>query len=280
MKIIITESQFKRINEAISDDSDFIDYIKDVEGKVIDKPTGLHKAYTDKVGVVTIGYGHSKNRDSKVKLGMKIPETEAIKLLKNDLKYDESVVRDYVTKNFPKYTLDDEQVKMLIDYNYNVGLNKFPNFVKAVVTKDWDTAKKEYKRYAGGKELTDRNQKFYNLFLANKHGKKTQASNKKTQPSSEELKYSRIGKTLYPRNTSDHDYANVRTEPTINNGWVDNIIDTIKWPNPVGKVVREWVDGQHNTWFYVELPKGTSYFNTHGWVRFDVVVTNKNEKFL
>jgi GH24 family phage-related lysozyme (muramidase) len=260
MKIIITESQFKLINEAISDDSDFIDYIKDVEGKVIDKTTGLHKAYKDTVGVVTIGYGHSKNRDPKIKLGMKIPETEAIKLLKKDLKYDESVVRDYVTKNFPKYKLDDEQVKMLIDYNYNVGLSKFPNFVKAVVTKDWDTAKKEYKRYAGGAELTDRNQKFYNLFLANKRGK--------------------IGKTLYPRNTSDHDYANVRTEPTINNGWVDNIIDTIKWPNPVGKVVREWMDGQHNTWFYVELPKGTSYFNTHGWVRFDVVVTNKNEKFL
>jgi len=172
MKIIITESQYKILKESISDDQDFIEYIKDVEGKVIDKKTKLHKAYKDSVGVVTIGYGHSEKRDPNVKMGMKIPETKAISYLKDDLKTDESKVKNYVAEKFPGYTLNDEQIQILVDYNYNVGLSKFPKFVKAVVTKDWETAKKEYKRYAGGKELTDRNTKFFNKFLANK-GKKT-----------------------------------------------------------------------------------------------------------
>jgi GH24 family phage-related lysozyme (muramidase) len=272
MKIIITESQFKVIKEAISDDSEFIDYIKDVEGKVIDKQTGLHKAYKDDVGVVTIGYGHSENRDPNIKIGMKIPETKAISYLKTDLKTDESKVRSYVAEKFPGNRLDDEQVKILVDYNYNVGLSKFPKFVKAVVTKDWETAKKEYKRYAGGKELTDRNTKFYNKFLANK-------SNKKSLPTDNGSQYNTIGKTLYPRKTSGHDFANVRTEPVINNGWFDNIIDTITWPNPVGKALSKKVDDQGYTWYYVELPKGTSFFNTNGWVRFDAITINKDEKY-
>jgi GH24 family phage-related lysozyme (muramidase) len=180
MKIIITETQLKLITESISDDEEFLNYIKDVEGKVIDSKTGLHKAYKDDVGVVTIGYGHSENRDPNIKLGMKIPETKAISYLKSDLKTDESVVNSYVAKKFPGYTLNDKQLKMLVDFNYNPGLSKFPNFVKAVVTKDWETAKKEYKRYAGGKELTDRNQKFYNLFLADKVSQ-SKTPDKKTQ---------------------------------------------------------------------------------------------------
>jgi hypothetical protein len=192
--------------------------------------------------------------------------------LKNDLKTDESKVRSYVAEKFPGNRLDDEQVKILVDYNYNEGLSKFPKFVKAVVTKDWETAKKEYKRYAGGKELTDRNTKFYNKFLSNK-------SNKKSQPTDNGSQYNTIGKTLYPRKTSGHDFANVRTEPVINNGWFDNIIDTITWPNPVGKALSKKVDDQGYTWYYVELPKGTSLFNTNGWVRFDVITINKDEKY-
>jgi GH24 family phage-related lysozyme (muramidase) len=279
MKIIITESQLRLIKESISDDSGFIDYIKNVEGKVIDKSTGLHKAYKDDVGVVTIGYGHSERRDPNVKIGMKIPETTAMNYLRTDLKNDESVVRSYVSKRFPGYQLNDEQLKILVDYNYNPGLSKFPNFVKAIVTKDWETAKKEYKRYAGGKELTDRNTKFYNLFLADKNGKPTQqkATTQKKPINSTESQI--IGKTLYPRKTSKHDYTNVRTEPEINNGWIDNIIETIKWPNPVGKALSKKIDGQGNTWYYVELPKGTSLFNSNGWVRFDAITSNKNEKY-
>jgi GH24 family phage-related lysozyme (muramidase) len=278
MKIIITESQYNLIKESISDDPGFIEYIKDVEGKVLDKSTGLHKAYKDDVGVVTIGYGHSENRDPNVKMGMKIPETKAISYLKNDLKTDESNVKKYVAEKFPGYKLDDEQIQMLVDYNYNVGLSKFPKFVKAVVTKDWETAKKEYKRYAGGEELVDRNTKFFNKFLANK-GKKSVTTTKTTQKSDNGAEYVTIGKTLYPRKTSKHDYANVRTEPEINNGWIDNIIETVKWPDPVGKAISKKVDDQNNTWYYVELPKGTSLFNTHGWVRFDAITIDKNAKY-
>jgi GH24 family phage-related lysozyme (muramidase) len=280
MKIIITETQLKLITESISDDEEFLDYIKDVEGKVIDSKTGLHKAYKDAVGVVTIGYGHSENRDPNIKLGMKIPETKAISYLKNDLKTDETAVKSYVAKNFPGYTLDNNQLKMLIDFNYNPGLGEFPKFVKAVVTKDWATAKKEYKRYAGGKELTDRNQKFYNLFLSNKTVANPVAKPSKPKETiGDGSEFKTIGKTLYPRKTSKHDYANVRTEPEINNGWFDNIIETIKWPNPVGVALNKKIDDQGYTWYYVKLPEGTSLFNTNGWVRFDAITINKDEKY-
>jgi GH24 family phage-related lysozyme (muramidase) len=281
MRIILTQTQLNLIKESIADDPDFINYIKDVEGKVIDPKTGLHKAYKDDVGVVTIGYGHSENRDPNIKLGMKIPETKAISYLKNDLNSDESVVRNYVAKKFPGYTLDNDQLKMLVDFNYNPGLTKFPNLVKAVVTKDWNTAKKEYKRYAGGKELTDRNQKFYNLFLANKSvGKPVSKSvSKQKETTSNGSEFKTIGKTLYPRKTSKHDYANVRTEPEINNGLFDNIIETIKWPNPVGVALSKKIDDQGYTWYYVKLPEGTSFFNTNGWVRFDAITINKDEKY-
>jgi hypothetical protein len=47
----------------------------------------------------------------------------------------------------------------------------------------------------------------------------------------------------------------------------------------VGKAISKKVDDQNNTWYYVELPKGTSLFNTHGWVRFDAITIDKNAKY-
>jgi|688.fasta_scaffold31930_6 lysozyme len=263
MKIIITEKQYGiLLKESISDDLDFIEYIKDVEGKVIDKSTGLHKAYKDSVGVVTIGYGHSENRDPNVKMGMKIPETKAISYLKNDLKTDELKVKNYVAEKFPSYTLNDEQIQILVDYNYNVGLSKFPKFVKAVVTKDWETAKKEYKRYAGGKELTDRNTKFFNKFLANK-GKKTTT----TKPKSSSI----VGIKIYPKKTSDSDYTNVRSSPEVNTGFINNLITVVYYPNLIGTIQKSQKDDTGKTWYYVKLADGTSWFYDYGWVRSDVV---------
>jgi lysozyme len=171
MKLLITESQYKSIlnmlNEAASEDPSFIDYIVSVEGKVLDDD-GLHKAYKDSKGIWTIGYGHAKTGDSKVKPGLKITEKKARELLKKDLVKFEQQVRDYISRNYSGKTLDTHQLQMLTDFAFNLGdLGKFPKFVKSVVYKDWETAKKNYKRYAGGKELTDRNKKFFDKFLKN-----------------------------------------------------------------------------------------------------------------
>jgi GH24 family phage-related lysozyme (muramidase) len=272
MKIILTESQIKTLSEAAYDDPDFIDYIKNVEGKVIDPNTGLHKAYKDNVGVVTIGYGHSEKADPSVKLGMKIPEKKAIRYLQNDIKQHENIVKDYVSKRFPGKKLDDEQLKMLVDFSFNAGLTKFPKFTKAVVLKDWDSVKNEYKRYAGGKELKDRNDRFYNKFLRNKGSKKQEVDNVDHGKSI-------IGQIVYPRNRSHTNYTNVRTSPEVNTGLFHNLQLKVTWPNAIGKVKSEKVINGI-TWYEVILPKGVGNGMGLGWVRFDNVTTNKNSKYV
>jgi len=69
------------------------------------------------------------------------------------------------------FHLNDNQEEMLIDFVFNLGtLKKFPKFTEAVFKKDWETAKKEYKRsYSDDKgtrhELIGRNTTFFNKFL-------------------------------------------------------------------------------------------------------------------
>jgi hypothetical protein len=82
------------------------------------------------------------------------------------------------------------------------------------------------------------------------------------------------GKPIYPRNTSRHNFANVRKEPLIDNGWFDNIISVVTWPQAIGIVIGETVDDQGKTWYKVNTG------NEIGWVRYDVVTKNQNEKFI
>jgi lysozyme len=148
--------------ETVTADTDYVAYIKDQEGAVKD-PRGFHKAYRDSVGVWTIGYGHTGN---DVKPGIKWPETKAEQQLKRDLQAAEDRVKSYITNNFPGKNINTTQLKMLTDFAFNLGsLSKFPKFTAAVVNKDWKTASQNYKRYAGGKELTKRNTDFFNKFL-------------------------------------------------------------------------------------------------------------------
>ena len=96
---------------------------------------------------------------------MKISDAEARQILMKDIASSVQKVKTYISTKFPNKSLDQHQLKMLTDFAFNPGLSKFPVFVKAVVDKDWNTVAKEYKRYADGKELTDRNTKFYNTFI-------------------------------------------------------------------------------------------------------------------
>ena len=157
------------LTESIEADPAFVDYIVSVEGTGPgSSPEAGHKAYKDSVGVWTIGYGHAATSDPNVKPGLKISDAKAKQLLKTDLAKAEQIVKDHVSKNFPGKKLDQIQLKMLTDFAFNGGpkmLSKFPKFITAVVNKDWKTASQNYKRYGGGKELTDRNTKFYNTFL-------------------------------------------------------------------------------------------------------------------
>ena len=55
---------------------------------------------------------------------------------------------------------------MCLDFAYNLGsLRKFPTFFTALLNKDIDTMKREYKRYSGGRPLIQRNDQFFDMFL-------------------------------------------------------------------------------------------------------------------
>jgi lysozyme len=277
---------FTHLNESIETDPTFVDYIVSVEGLGPgSSPQTGHKAYKDIVGVWTIGYGHAETSEvaPKPKPGMKISDTEAKRILKNDIANAEKKVKTYISTRFPGKSLDQTQLKMLTDYAFNPGLSKFPNFVKAVVNKDWKTASKEYKRYAGVKELTDRNKKFYDLFLApllNGQTTKrvpTPEEKKKLEPMNAKPKqippsFPMKGKIVYPKILDTEDggttkFANVREEPLIDNGWFDNIIRVVEFPNTVGTVIDKTVDAEGMTWYKVYHAN-----DQKGWVRSDVVI--------
>lgn len=291
-KYINDFSQFTSINESIETDPSFVDYIKSVEGVGPgSSPQTGHKAYKDIAGVWTIGYGHAETSDilPKPKPGMKISDAKAKEILRKDIADAEAKVLRYIANKFPGKSLDQTQLKMLTDYAFNPGLSKFPTFVKAVVMKDWKLASQEYKRYAGDppKPLLDRNQKFYDKFLAPllKGGQVTSSQQKVPTPAEKKKleplnpkpkpvdpKFPMKGKIVYPKILDYPDYsqtkiANVREEPIINNGWFDNIIRVVEFPNTVGTVIDRKVDAKGMTWYKVAHSNDQT-----GWVRSDVVI--------
>ena len=84
-----------------------LDLIKTFEGLAT-------QAYVDAVGVLTIGYGHTRN----VKLGDRITAQQAEQRLIDDLAAFERGVARLVTAQ-----INDNQFSALVAFAYNVGLN-------------------------------------------------------------------------------------------------------------------------------------------------------------
>jgi len=155
--------------------SSLVDYFKNVENgaKVgFDKKSNVWKSIKGPAGgEIAIAYGHNIKPGENFTKG--ITDQEANRLLEKDI---ESSKR-HVYKDISRYgisKLTPEQEEMLIDFDFNIGsVNKFPKLTRAVLNKDWNTVKKEYKRTyvdrsGKKKELRGRNEAFYNRFLANK----------------------------------------------------------------------------------------------------------------
>jgi GH24 family phage-related lysozyme (muramidase) len=167
---------------------DFINYLIDVEGTR--KKRGKHYAYkSPEGGAKTIGYGHKIKKGENFRGGL--TETQAKLLLESDLMDSASAVEKKIGKDWD--TLDPKRKQMLVDYQFNLkgGISKFPEFTKAVIANDLDKMREEYKRHyrpdmdtgkknrtKGGvleirpdkqttkyKELTRRNEKFFNKYL-------------------------------------------------------------------------------------------------------------------
>ncbi len=66
--------------------------------------------------------------------------------------------KDLIDMGYDPSKLSEAEIALLADYTYNVGSVKvFPTFTNAIINKDYDTARKEYKRKSGDKFLTKRN---------------------------------------------------------------------------------------------------------------------------
>lgn len=138
--------------------------------ELIKESEGLRlNAYRCSAGVLTIGYGHTKD----VREGLRITEPEAETLLKMDLVDCESAVNKFV-----KVQLNQNQFDALVDFVFNFGETKFRlstllkklndgNYKEASEeflrwNKAFDPKKKVYVELAG---LTKRRTKEKELFL-------------------------------------------------------------------------------------------------------------------
>jgi hypothetical protein len=70
------------------------------------------------------------------------------------------------------------------------------------------------------------------------------------------------GKIIYPLQSNG--FVNVRDEDYVNNGVINNIINRVNYPNPVGVVNYEKTGQDGKIWYYVKLDTGG-----FGWVRSD-----------
>jgi len=105
-------------------------------------------AYQDSVGVWTIGYGHTKD----VYSGMKINIETAENFLKEDLAEAESAVKKYV-----KVHINQQQFDALVSWVFNLGSGNFASstLLKRINAKEWDDVPYQIQRWnrAGGKVL-------------------------------------------------------------------------------------------------------------------------------
>jgi 8-oxo-dGTP pyrophosphatase MutT (NUDIX family)/GH24 family phage-related lysozyme (muramidase) len=158
----------------------FINYMKSAENSIKKGFDTKRKLWfphaSPEGGLPTIAYGHKiKNKSELDRMNKGISDSEAEQLLKKDIENAWGVVKsdlNYMTKglNIP---LSGDQKEMLIDFAFNLGTIKgFPKFVKSILNKDWDIAKKEYirtyKDNSGKKHELSRNKIFFNRYLATK----------------------------------------------------------------------------------------------------------------
>lgn len=133
-------------------------------------------AYTDQVGIWTIGYGHKiitgdgYYHPTKNPTGAKtISESDASDLLAQDASGAWNCVR-----NATQTSISNEQTAALISFTFNVGCGNFTSstLLKCINNSDWSGADAEFARWnhAGGQvlsDLTDRRSQEAALFESN-----------------------------------------------------------------------------------------------------------------
>lgn len=157
-------------NQSTRLSQDFIQFIKELENRE-HRGRKNGKWYPHKStegGMPTIGYGHKIHTKTQLKSFLKgISDADVNRLLIDDLTKAQHKVKEYIQDVYKvNVAMTISQDEMLTEFAFNTGgLEKFPKFVDAVLRSNWDTARKEYKRYGHGNELTLRNELFFDRYL-------------------------------------------------------------------------------------------------------------------
>lgn len=290
MKILITNKQFSVLTEGLADDETFKNMVKGFEGTVKDS-SGNHYTFDDKDkknpktfvdsttkkkgGTLTIGWGHT---GSQAKIGNKISNTKAEELLKQDITAEENKAKTM----FPKYDTYPLYLKRaLTNTVYRGEAKSTHDWVKAANSGNWTSAATKYLEgwnidFSKADDPTMVGSVAHRM-VTNQRAMKRYANELKTGKVTTDTTTKKpttttmIGKTIYPKKTSESDYANIRSSAEVNTGLINNQIATVTYPSPIGVVQSSTKDDTGKTWYYVKLADGISWWHTYGYVRSDVV---------
>ena len=115
----------------------YYNFIKENEGSVKDKKTGLFIPYPspEDDGTYTVAYGHKlkKGQENNPMFKNGLTEEQAAELFKNDFQTHYKHAKKFMGKEYFNALPYDQQM-MLTDYNFNTkkGLPGFPKFVNAI----------------------------------------------------------------------------------------------------------------------------------------------------
>ena len=251
MKIIITESQYKILNESLVNDKTFRETIKSFESTVTNSK-GEHYTFDDKDpktpktfikskspygGVLTIGWGHT---GSEAKPGRAISNKRAEDLLTQDISNEESKAK----RIFPKYDTYPLYVqRALTNAVYRGEAKSGYQWVKSINSGKWNVAAEKYlegwgvdfsraddPRMKGS--LAQRMKTNQRSFLKYAEELKTKPEVKKVNTKKPETKRPEVKKpeTKRPENPISRMFKPEKTDSTKikNVSWMDSVIKDIE----------------------------------------------------
>lgn len=265
LKNILTEA-------TLATDVDFREKVKSWEGPGPVDSKNNHLAYDDAnpsvpakpgspvQGTLTIGYGTTKTVLPDLKPGMKISAAKAEQLLTKGIAEHETKARRLVPKydSYPAYVRE-----AILNAIYRGDLG--PKTISAINSGEWSKVSKLYLQhpnYTNPGKFTG----VVKRMKSNADAFDRYAVELKPAKPIKPVQTSWVGKTLYAL-PGDPGYATVRDEDYVNNGFINNIVKRVWFPQPIGVVQRAQTGQDGKTWYYVKLSDGSGY----GYVRKDVV---------
>ena len=271
-----------------------------------DPKTFVNASSKKRGGTLTIGWGHT---GAEAKIGNVITISKAEQLLTSDIQKEENKTKSLFPKydNYPLYVR-----KALVNSVYRGEAKKDYKWVEAINAGNWEDAATKYlqgwdidfsqaknPKYKGG--VADRmvsNQEAFKKYAQELKSKTKPQQTSQDKPKSDKKTYTEfsgdipddvdyktwerlyhVNKVVYPTKRSDTDYVNLRYTPEVNNGFIDNKIGMVKWPNPVG-VIKDIKDvTQNDKWYYVKLDPTVDAEDDYAWVSSKYVSLSKYAKY-